>query len=305
MAAQKIHYWEISQSHTFYFNSDGPITALSLADNLRGLDGISKASTKVIGKILNVDISGSQLLIEQVSLESYKDSFIFRLVFGKGRKGEQKLEKFREALKLSDMNPRTLAQFSLAGAVVWGGWHVANAYKQEEGNAEAHYHFENSFNTIALQADIEPEAAKEIFEQAVKNQEQLKKDVVRLTRPGGHLLQGAITFDDNPSLSLPAEAIAAIPPKYEAPDRHDPEKHFKDIQIIVRALDLDTSSRGWWAIVPEVSESRIPMEIDDEVNPATLPAGKLFHAEITITYKADRHGEKKASKVYLHNKLKK
>jgi hypothetical protein len=292
--------------HEFYFDSKGPITAVSLADNLLGLDGIAQFGTKILENLLDVKINDSDVLIQSVSLQSYKDTFWFRLIFGAGKKGEQKLEKFREALKLRDMDARTLAQFALAGAVLWGAYKLSDSWKTSEtdpSRKDALVHFENSFNNMSLKVGLTPEEAMAIFEKAIKKEEGLKKDVIRLARPAGQALSGTITFDGEPAFSVPAEVIEVLPEKYTKPEPEEPEDEFESIDIVVRALDLDRPETGWWAIIPEMTEKRLPVSLDDEVKPSTLPAGKLFKAHVTVIYSMDRHGEKVPKRVLLHKKL--
>lgn len=241
--------------HIFYFNSKSAITAKSLADNLMGLDGIGNAAVKLIEKVIGIKAVEHELLIESVALESYKDQFWFRIIFGQGKKAEEKLEKFREHLKLKDVDGSTIARFAIAGSILYGCYLINqqnNKGKDLELTRRAETHIENSFNNMAVSIGMSGDEMKAAYETTVRNKEQLKKDVMKIARPDGQKLAGKILIDGDENFAIPDEIIESLPDKYEKTELDKPEQEFPKIEISLRAIDLDKPESGWWALVPDL-----------------------------------------------------
>lgn len=284
-----------------YFKSDGEITAASLADNLLGLQGVADAASRVIQRWADIKVKQCDVLIESISLQSYKDNFVFRLIFGTGRKAELKLEKFRDALRLKNVSGDTLAKFAIAGAILYAAWKLTPSASKD---AQLANHFENSFNNMAIEVGMTGDEAKDLFETVLRNEEQLKKDVMKLTRPDGQKLSGAMVLQSSDgsgeSIEIPSDVIDSIPAAYEREEKENPTEAFEAKDIVLRAVDLDRPENGWWVIVPELTESRLPASIGEDVNPARLPVGKLFTADIEVEYSVDKHGNKKPKRVIIN-----
>ena len=286
---------ESTTQHTFYFSSKGLITARSLADNLIGLDGIAHSAARLIEGIVDVRIKDTEVL-----LESYKDYFVFRLLFGSGEAAERKLEKFRTSLKLKNMSAENMARLALFAVISYGAWKLYNA--QPHSGNDAAVHFENSFNNMAVEIGMDRDQVIALIEKSIPNPEPLKKDVLKIARPDGQHLSGDIVIDADPNFTVPRQVVDTLPEKYELSDAEVPEKDFMNIQLVVRALDLDNPERGWWAVVPDVFDKRLPVSVDGDLDPAIIPVGKYFRADIRVLYKIKRNGEKSPKRVLLLNK---
>lgn len=61
-------------------------------------------------------------------------------------------------------------------------------------------------------------------------------------------------------------------------------------EVAIRAMDLDKVGKGWWALAPAISDRRLPIELGPGIDPLTIPYGRTIRADLTLTYKVDRHG---------------
>ena len=231
-----------------------------------------------------------------IELGSYKENFLVRMVFGSGEDAERKIEELRQKLGLKEMNAKTLIGFLLAAALVYG------AYLTLKPGSPSSVHIENSFNTIGREMNLKPEEVMALMEEAINNKEDLKKHVVKLAHPGGVSQGGEIRIDGNDAFTIPAEIVNGIPTRYEKKEAEEPFQDFDNVTIVLRAMDLDRPTTGWWAIVGEISDKRLPVEISADINPATIPIGKNTPVDITVVYKVDSHGNK-TPKRYLLRKL--
>lgn len=289
--------WETPQE--YYFDTQTPVTAAALADNLIGLEAMLRVGASVMSNILEIPIKDTEIIVKSIELQSYKDKFVFRLFFGSGKKAEAKLEKFREALRLKNMDGRTLASFAVAASIIYGAYMINKSL----GTAsDAQVSFDNSFNNMAVQVGMTGEEVKELMESVIKSKEEHKKNTVRVIKPDGQDTKGDMTFDNDSNFRIPSEVVATVPTTYTRDEADKSVRTFKNTAISIRALDLDHPDKGWSGIVTAVSEKRMKVTLGPNVDADSIPAGKSFKADITVEYKISKTGHRVPSKITLDRK---
>lgn len=284
----------IETEHFFYYDTKNPATASSLAESLLGFEGIVKRSTAVLSRVLDVPIKDTEVLITSFEFGSYKENFIFRFLFGKGRAAEKNLEKLRNQLGIQNMDLKKVAAVVVTGAVLYAAYRFLPS-----APTPATIHIENSFNNLGKEIGLSKDELIALFDATIRNPDELKKHVSKLAHPGATPHGGTITLDNNPALSIPADVVSVIPPGYTKDDVDEPFKDFDGIQIVIRAIDLDRPATGWAGIVPTISDRRLPVSLADGLDPATVPAGKNTDADVTVIYKVDKNGNKEPKRYLL------
>jgi hypothetical protein len=288
MVTPPLGIWE--SEHVFYFNTPSRVTPISLSENLLGLDGILRHSADVLGTLLGDKVRDVEIVLNSVELNSYKDSFLFRCFFGKGDDAEKKLDEFRKTYHLKDVTPKQLAGFAIGAATLYGVWQYVKP--AENAATEVNIHIENSFNNMGEEVGLSKDQVISVLDSALKGKkEALKKDVVKLIRPDGQEAGGKITFDDNDSFVIPDELVDIVPREFVKPDPTETVKNFEDKDIALRALDLDRPSKGWWAIAPDIADKRISVVLDQDLDPAKVPVGKMGKGDFSVVYRKDRKGQ--------------
>jgi hypothetical protein len=289
----------VTSEHQFYFKTTGLVTARSLADSLIGLEGVVLNSRGVIACLLGDGaIKEMEVLISGVTVASYKDDFIVRFCLGKGKALEKNIDALRKTLKLDrlgKMEAKHVIGIAMAGALAWVAWQAAKP------DDPARIQIQNSFNTIGAEAQLSGDEMRGIIEALMSKPKQadMKRKVSQLIHPDGVVHDGSVIIDNNPNLAIPAEVVKSIPAKSADADADNPVADFEKQQMVVRAVDLDSSSKGWWAIIAEISESRLPLHLTPDVNPAKVPIGRYCDADVTVIYTVDRHGNKKPKQYIL------
>lgn len=291
----------LESSHSFYYSTDNPITAAMLAESLLGLEGVVQNSTQILSKLMGVPISKADVMITSIKLGSYDESFFVRLFFGKGKEGEQNIEKLREKLGLKNMDLKKVVGVAIAAAILYAAWY----YVGKSGDPSISIHIENSFNNWGKDLGVSKEELLDLVKESIKKPEDLKKHVVQLTHPEGSKKGGKITIDGEESLTLSPEVVQSIPSEYVKEISEEPFKDFDGVDIVVRAMDLDRPVMGWAAIVPEVSDKRLPLVLEEGILPMTIPLGKYTPADITVIYKLEKNGNKTPKKYLLRRLVEK
>jgi hypothetical protein len=293
----------IDSEHEFYYQTNQLVTARALADSLIGLDGVVQSSRDLMsvfmgaGAIVQVDV-----LIQSVTVASYKDNFLVRMFFGDEKVQERNIEKLRKALGLK-LVQKMQTKHAVAAGVVCAVGYVAWQYSKPADTARVQ--IQNSFINIGAGANLKSEDVLGIVDTLVDSKtkrDELKRRVSQLVHPGGTEHTGSITLDGDSSLTISPEIVKAIPVKAGPVDVPDPVAEKDDTEVILRALDLDSSLKGWYAICPEISDARLPIQIAPEVDALRLPVGQRFQGDVTVVYSVDRFGNKKPRQFILRKR---
>lgn len=275
-------------SHHLFYNTEGPISAAMLSESLLGLDGMAQHVRRVVSHLTGVHIRDAEVLITQIKAGSYDENFSFRFFFGKGKAAERRLEELRGKLGLHNMTPNKAIAILVAAAIAFAGWE----YAHKKGDAAATVQIENSFNGWGKDLGMTKEELMALIQGSIRNNSEFKRDVVRLTHPKGSKQSGTITLDggETEGAIVPKVAIAAIPPLAVRADEEEPFVDRDSVQIVIRAIDLDRPTQGWHAIIPELSERRLPIQLAADIDATTVPIGKYETADVTVIFKVDQHG---------------
>ncbi len=274
----------------FKMQAPGEVTARMLAESLLGLEGIAKHSVDFLESYLDVKIKTAEVIVTDVEIGSIEDTWIFRIVFGKGRGAAKKFEALRAKLGVKNMEPEKMIGFAMMGLLLYatGKMHGAATVAAAP---EATTHIENSFNTVSEGLNMPREELIALMSETVKNEEELKRDTIRLVNPDGQVRSGKIVFNQDEVTTLPPEVLEVVPAKYErAEDLEEPMRDYPAAEVSVRAMDLDKAGQGWWALAPAISDRRLPIVLGPGIDPLTIPYGKTIKADLTLAYKVDRQG---------------
>jgi len=125
-------------------------------------------------------------------------------------------------------------------------------------------------------------------ETAIKDKKALAENAVQFFKPARADGQASITFDDNDAMRFSPEAIAATPTAVK-PEKLDHTKDYSDVDLQIRATDLDSRKRGWAGVIPALIERRIPLKLAENVKPGDLDRFQV-RADVTVFYKRESRG---------------
>lgn len=286
---------EFSADYKFLYNTREPVTAAALAESLAAIDALAAKAPAVLKTIVpRIGRIDAQLLVTHIAIGSYDEHFLFRLVFGKGKVAERKLEALRKKLKLDKMNPTQLAALLLSGVIIYGVWQFSQSDKS------ASIHIENSFNSIGGKLNMSGEEIAAILDSAIRNKEDLRRQTVKLIRPAGLSETGELTIaGEDIQLTLPPKALDVVPVSYSKAEPNEPEELLVKVPAVIRALDLDRPGQGWAGILPEISERRLPVELAEGVNPLSITPGKITYLDVNLIHSVDHHGNKSPKRIVV------
>ena len=146
--------------------------------------------------------------------------------------------------------------------------------------------------------DMTPDDFRAIVESAVKDHDKLAKDAVAIVKPAKRDPKATITCDQNESLQVQQQSVSAMPAQTAPIEEEVYIKDFDSVYIEIRATDLDSTKKGWAAVIPDISEKRTRLQLDPTIKPTDVLAKLKFKGTVTVVYKTNKSG-KKIPSLYL------
>ncbi|MBN8283398.1 hypothetical protein [Zoogloea sp.] len=278
-----------STTHQVYYSNREPVPIREIVDSLLGLEQVIRMSPRVLHGLTGVEIDRVEIFVEHLETGSLMETVLIKLFF----KSEDDLNAFLDKVrgKLEKPMARNILIGSVLTALVgYGAYLAATAQK---GAATTTITANNNviINLGAGQVDLTPEAFKAIVEAAVVDKKALANSAVKVLKPARLDSQASITFDESSGLVFPPDVVKATPKTVEIEVQQKVE-HMLDVDLEIRATNLDSARSGWAALLPGKIDRRIKLELADGVSPIDV-AGKLkVRADISIYYALDKDGVK-------------
>ncbi|MFT5240764.1 MAG: hypothetical protein ACI9OU_001050 [Candidatus Promineifilaceae bacterium] len=73
----------------------------------------------------------------------------------------------------------------------------------------------------------------------------------------------------------------------------------ENVEIHLRAIDLDRARTGWAAVLPSISDSRTKLQIDAIIDLEELKGKTIVTGDVTLVWVVKDDGKKSLSKVIL------
>lgn len=272
---------ELAFKENFYYSTEKPVSVKEIIKSLQGWETVVKQSREVFAKLTGCDIDGVELEVELLRTGSLYEDVVIKLLFGSQEKMDDFVAKCHA--KIGDGAMRNALVFAVISGLVGYGLYLASSAM----DAKTAPHFEANNNVIinigAGEANLTPEGLKSVIEAAVTNKKALAEGAIKVISPARN--------DDTASLQIgqgkqvvviPQETIKQAPTSV-AMDPLSNSVDYPDVNIQIRALDLDNPSKGWAAVVPGLIERRVKLVLDPSLSPDALSGKMSFRGDITVT----------------------
>lgn len=294
---------ELSDNIFFDFDQQNQIAIEDVIIHLQGLEKIGKKIPLLLEKILGAkDIKGVSFRYAKLEIERIEAGSLFDVIKLKLEAmitGDTNPELKKKVWKdIEEMKPQMLVGL-LVGAVAQGAVCTKCA---SQTLPESFFGVSQGFAVnIGSTFNISSEKVLPLL------QETANKATAEDVRAGIHFLRpaksagGNIRFssDKNLGIEVKNDIIEQTPEDYAPPQKTDEIVSYKKTNIQIRAQDMDHPEKGWYAIIPTISETRrIKLELGPEINPMDL-SNLSVTGNLDVTYKVDPKGKKTISKALL------
>lgn len=289
----------------FDFSKDKDLMIDDVISYLEGIREISKKLPFALEKICkagNINITKIRLVdikmegLQHGSLESDL-KFLFELTFP-----EKERKVIKEKWEAVNKNMRIAvvigALVALYAAYSLGGCNSSSklpSFSNKGNNVQI-------INNLGTMLAIPPEDLTSVFDDITKKPTaQEVNAALKIMRPakknGGNIRLSS--KDSVTSAMIKQDFIEQTPESYIKPKQQIHTETWKNIEIQVRALDIDNPGKGWYAIIPAIlPEHRLKLELSPEIDIMKLSALNV-NGDVEVTYTITSDGSKKAQKALL------
>lgn len=296
---------ELITQHKIYFSNKELIPLSEVAESLLALEKIIKQSPTVLEEIFpGLKIQNVHVFINELHSGSLWEDIVVKFIFGSQQKFDEVISSAREKIGLEYLvdHPKLLAAILLALVLTSGYRSLSSdpiAQQQHINTIEINNNI--VINIGAELSQMSPEEFKSIIENSIKDNNKLTKSAIKFIQPAKRDKSASITFDNTPSLSLPPETIKSMPGYVNEDGPLEEIEELKDIEILIRATDLDHKRSGWGAVIPSISDRRTRLQLDPTINTNALITKRSITGDVTVLFKFDDEGKKVPKLYFLRN----
>ena len=292
---------ELVFNHKIYYSNEKPIPISQVAESLLALDRIIQRTPSALEKVFpGTKIKKVLVYVDNIESGSISETFLVKFLFGSQENFEDFLNKMRERLGMEKLAEKPILA-ALILALIFSGGAIANHYWGSSPEQKALIEANNNtiINIGSEMVSMKPDDYKKIIVDAINNKADLAKDAIKVIRPAKSDPKASIVFDGHQELSISPDVIRAIPTYLQDDISDESINDFDKVEILIRAIDLDSFKRGWAVVIPDVSEKRIPLQIDKKIDPERLLGLKFFTGDVTVIFQKDNSGKDVPQKAFL------
>lgn len=123
------------------------------------------------------------------------------------------------------------------------------------------------------------------------DKKKLAQQSAKIIAPAKSEEGATVIIDGNSALTFNEEMVKAVPDTvdFEPFEMTDPHS---DVDLEIRATDLDSLQRGWAAIIPGLVERRVKLVLGEKVQPEALAGRFKVRADVEILYRMNKRTKK-------------
>lgn len=299
--------YALDSRHEFFYNTGALPTPQDVIDSLTGIPRILSLVPSVLK---GLDLAGPykvEVYVSMIEAGSLRDNIITRLIFG----SEAGLDKWISLVRkktgveyMNDKHPIITPVFAalVGGGLVFAAQRMAGREGAGDGNIKHLRDVSNSFiNTGAITLNVAPEDLRAAVGAGAGNFLNLATNATRAIAPAkrAETQSPSVQIDGLGGFVIDSGSIKAAPSHVDRSVAEPVMEALATEDVSIRALDVDNLDKGWFIIVPRLSEKRLPLEVAVSVNPGDLQAGRTVNADIEVYYTFNDKGDRVYRRAYL------
>lgn len=294
---------ELTVHQQIYYSNKELVPIKDVAESLLALEAIIRQSPDVLEAMFpGTKIQSVEVYINELKSDSIWEDVVVKFIFGNQQKFDEFIANVRERIGMDNImnNPQLLSSIILVMILSGGAYYLG---KDKSATPEQKATIEANNNTIiqigAGMVELSSEDFKAIIDGAIKDKEKLAKNAIKVVSPAKRDPEASITFNDNEELRIQNESVKAMPRFVHEPEDEEYIEDYKNIELEIRAIDLDSTKRGWAVVVPDLHKKRVRLQLDPTVNPEDLLDKRKVNANVTVIFAHDKEYNKVPKLVFL------
>lgn len=295
---------ELVTGQSIYYSNKNHLPIEDVAESLLALKAIIEVTPEVLERLSpGLHVQKVSVFINEIKSGSLLEDLIVKFIWGNQEKLNEQLAGLRTDFKVdSFLANRTLVSAIIGALITGGGIYLLSKVKGSEEQKNA---LQNSQNVFIVNGanltGLTQEQFKSVIDSAVVRNDQVPKNAVKVVRPAKREVGGTIVFNSDKATEIGASAIQAMPSSTPEDDKTETIEDFHNVEIQIRAIDLDSPKRGWAAVVPSIDSRRTKMHLDPHIKLTDLLGKTAIVGEITVLFKHDDSGNRYPALIFLRN----
>ncbi|WP_024302216.1 hypothetical protein [Pseudogulbenkiania sp. MAI-1] len=277
-------------SHRIYYSNEEPIPIAEIASSLLALERTLQRLPRVLTQVTSVPIQGLEIYVQEIQSGSLLEDIVLKIFFKDQAELDAFLGKIREKLGEHKVARNVLIGALILSIIGYGLYLAANTAGSKQAANTINVNNNVIINIGAEQAQMEPEQLAKIIESAISDKKANAKDAIEIVKPAKRDPTASITLEDQTVLALPKEVIQTAPSSLEIDDTPT-EREYKDVDLSIRATNLDSNHQGWAALIPRLNDRRVKLVLADGVDPKKVAGKFTVRADVIVHSKPQ--GKKK------------
>ncbi len=295
-AEKESQLFEVLIEHSVKYTNKLP---LSVQDVIQSLAALEKVSVhflpQALSELTGAGVMSAEVLVEGFQQGSFIEDTIVRLVFKDKENMNKFIDKVREkgvyAYRKLPGNGKpvlkAIAVSSVIGALVATGAIYAITSTNKEAAPALNLNISDStFVVIGAESySMSPEKFAEVIDKVGStDKKKLAQAAVKIIAPAKKEEGATVAMTQEGSLALPPETVKATPNSVDF-DPFEIDQPHPDADVEIRATDLDSSSRGWAAIIRGVVDRRVKLILDPGVDPQDVGGKFKLRADVIVKFR--------------------
>lgn len=295
---------ELISSQSIYFSNKVAIPIEDVASSLLALKAIIEITPDILERIApGLNIQKVHINLNEIKTGSLLQDVVVKFVWGSQEKLMKQVGDLRENVKMEEvMNNKKLVGCIILALILGGGLYLLtknNGSKEQRETIQANQNI--IINIGSEMAGLSAENFRAIIEGAISKNNHLAKDAVTIARPAKREEGASITMNNDSNTSITSQAIRAMPSTVPEEDSIQIVDDYADVEIQIRAIDLDSTKRGWAAVIPSIDSRRTKMHLDPHIKVPDLVGKTTIVGDVTVIFKHDEIGRKIPMLIFLRN----
>lgn len=294
---------ELTVHQQIYYSNKELVPIKDVAESLLALEAIIRQSPDVLEAMFpGTKIQSVEIYINELKSDSIWEDVVVKFIFGNQQKFDEFIANVRERIGMDNImnNPQLLSSIILVMILSGGAYYLG---KDKSASPQQKATIEANNNTIiqigAGMIELNSEDFKALIDSAIKDKDKLAKNAIKVVNPAKRDPEASITFNGNEELRINNESVKAMPRSIQEPEDEEFIEDYKNIELEIRAIDLDSTKRGWAVVVPDIHKKRVRLQLDPTVDPEDLLDKRKVNADVTVIFGHDKEYNKIPKLVFL------
>lgn len=293
---------ELATRQSIYYSNKNHLPLEDVADSLLALKAVIEATPSVLERLQpGLHIHNVSVFVNEIRAGSLLEDLVVKFIWGNQEKLDSTVQALRQEIKADSLlGNRTLVGAIIGALITGGGIYLLSKQNGAEEQKQALQATQNIFIVNGANiAGVTEEEFRSVIQGTLAGNEHLPKQALRVVRPAKREADASIVLNQDPQTTIDHRAIRAMPTSPPEEETSETIEDFSEVEIQIRAIDLDSTKRGWAAVVPTISGRRTKMHLDPHIRVHDLLGKTAVNGDITVIFQRDETGTRTPKLIFL------